>query len=386
MIPTRSQKLACLKIKSGIDVFVTGVAGTGKTFLLNNLAQLTGKKVFLTASTGAAALQLENGITISSFLGIGKYDEATATFKCRARCLLDNTIIVIDEISMIGKSQWAYIMKSIKKNSHDFRTVQIVVAGDPAQMPPIYWDEPLYEEIKSFTEIELKEIVRQKDKEFISKLMDIRYQGYTNHIQWLVQKSGNPEKIGVTLVSTRTVMNRMNSRIEKGTVELIYTPDTKDPDKPYQKLELWIGMKILIISNSRRRGYVNGDTGVILGFTGKDTVIVKLDRNGTKVYVSEVTQEYVLQVPYMKLSIEGGIRKRVRTMMDKIYSYRYMPLLPAYFLSVRRAQGSTLEYGCIHKSVVLKADIATQYTALSRFKSIENVYIETKKSAYITIS
>lgn len=367
---TKSQKVAFIKINSGRNIFLTGVAGTGKTFLLKKLEELTHKRVFLTASTGSATLQLgSNARTISSFLGLGMYNDK-ASFHCDYQ--LDNSILVIDEISMIGKDQWKYILKGIKKNSYNFRNVQIIISGDPAQMPPIYWDKPLKEEIEDFFSIELIEIVRQKDEKFISKLMDIRNNGVKNHLSWIYNHSGNSEKLGVVLVSTRTIMNYFNNKVPKGKIERVYNLTEDDPDRPYEKLELWEGMKVLITSNNFRRGYVNGDTGVIVGFEEIDDdeycnndsdIIVKLDRNGENVYVKEAIKDYKVYK-----SENGDIFEQTR-------NYSYAPLLPAYYLSVRRAQGATLTYGCIHNSI-LKADVPTQYTAFSRFESIENVYVD----------
>ncbi len=406
---TRSQKLAYLKIKSGQNLFLTGVAGTGKTFLLNLIEKLTGKRVFLTASTGGASLHLENGRTVSSFLGLGRYDEETASFKCHHR--LDNSILVIDEISMIGVAQWDYIMRSIKKNSTDFRTVQIIICGDLWQMPPMHWDQPLFnvyseKEICDTNEIidimgykipylrpieptvpeldfqilELKEIVRQSDAEFISKLMDIRFYGLNDHLPWLYKNSGNPEKLGITLVSSREIMNEMNETIEKGRIESRYELlDIEDDDRPYDRLELWKDMKVIITSNNLRKGYVNGDTGKIMGFDKKnDDVLIQLDRNNQIVSVQEVRREYYRNV----YSLDNEQKEII--VQEKDY-YFYMPLLSAYFLSVRRSQGSTLEYGTIHESV-LKAVVCRQYTALSRFKSIKNVHIEKRKKKTITKS
>jgi ATP-dependent exoDNAse (exonuclease V) alpha subunit len=403
---TKSQKIALLNIKMGNNVFLTGVAGTGKTFLLNELASLTGKRVYLTASTGSASLLLNNGRTISSFLGLGKYDDDTANFYCRAG-LLDNSIIVIDEISMIGKAQWNFIMKSIKKNSYDFRTVQIVISGDPAQMPPMHWDEPLYEEIKDFKTIELKEIVRQKDKTFIKHLMGIRNSGIIKkHHNFLLKKSGNLSKQGITLVKDRKTMNILNSQVKKGkikiSVDLTHVPEN---ERPYDMLEIWEGMRVIITKNNYREGYVNGDIGTVIEIKYNLYVTVKLDRNDEIVEVykfsdsykennkiiikekkldkfyDEEEDEFVENYKFISENGEEVFVSKKHFFSHKInqtfiysedFSYEYMPLLPAYFLSVRRSQGNTFQKGIIHRSI-LGADVPTQYTALSRFVSVENI-------------
>jgi len=378
---TKSQKKAYFKIKTGKNVNITGLAGTGKTHLLNNLQKITGKRVFLTASSGSSAIQLNDGRTISSFLGLGMYDDDTASYRCRYN--IDDSIIVIDEIGMIGANQWKYIMRSIRKNATNANSVQIVIAGDPKQMPPIYWDKPLNGELKDFAKIELEEIVRQKDKEFIEHLKDIRDNGIKNHLEYLIEKSGNEDRKGVTLVSTRAMMDEMNATVQKG--EIIYSCNLsehrQDDNLPYEKLEVWAGMKVLITSNNFREGYVNGDTGIVESWQDDDYydwhekagLIVRLDRTGEMVLVDTTQRNYKTIEPYQRY--DDVIEDYIEDYQEEEHSYYYMPILPAYYLSVRRAQGATLEFGSIHKSI-LDADIPTQYTAFSRFKSIENINLD----------
>ena len=65
------QEKALKILKSGKNVFLTGSAGTGKTFVLNSfIKSLEDKCVGVTASTGIAATHL-NGMTIHSWAGIG---------------------------------------------------------------------------------------------------------------------------------------------------------------------------------------------------------------------------------------------------------------------------------------------------------------------------
>lgn len=66
------QKEALEALKDGGNAFITGAAGSGKTFLLNKFikwAKSEGKAVAVTASTGIASTHI-GGITIHSWSGI----------------------------------------------------------------------------------------------------------------------------------------------------------------------------------------------------------------------------------------------------------------------------------------------------------------------------
>ncbi|MDC1523048.1 AAA family ATPase, partial [Flavobacteriaceae bacterium] len=67
------QEKALAILQSGKNTFLTGSAGTGKTFVLNQyISYLKERKitVAVTASTGIAATHM-NGMTIHSWSGIG---------------------------------------------------------------------------------------------------------------------------------------------------------------------------------------------------------------------------------------------------------------------------------------------------------------------------
>jgi ATP-dependent DNA helicase PIF1 len=68
---TQNDALDILKL--GHSVYLTGSAGSGKTFVLNtylNYLKEEGIVAGITASTGVAATQI-NGLTINSWSGIG---------------------------------------------------------------------------------------------------------------------------------------------------------------------------------------------------------------------------------------------------------------------------------------------------------------------------
>ena len=91
-------------IKAKRNIFITGSAGTGKSYLLN---QLRGKyDIVVTASTGAAAVNV-SGTTIHSFSGVGIGDRPIETLFYRMSqdkrtAIQSCKMLAIDEISMLS--------------------------------------------------------------------------------------------------------------------------------------------------------------------------------------------------------------------------------------------------------------------------------------------
>ncbi|MDX2374849.1 AAA family ATPase [Psychrobacter sp. PP-21] len=136
-------------LKTGQNVFLTGSAGSGKTYTLNQyIDYLRARRVpvAVTASTGIAATHM-NGTTIHSWSGIGIKDELTdrdlttlSRKQFLADRLKDTAVLVIDEISMLHAKQLnlvSQVLKHIRKSDKAFGGIQVVVAGDFFQLPPI---------------------------------------------------------------------------------------------------------------------------------------------------------------------------------------------------------------------------------------------------------
>ena len=136
-------------LKTGKNVFLTGSAGAGKTYTINQyLHYLRARDVAVagTASTGIAATHM-NGMTIHSWAGIGISNELTAKDIARIKKRtvvverIERTkVLVIDEISMLHRQQFELInqvLQAIKENTLPFGGIQLLVAGDFFQLPPI---------------------------------------------------------------------------------------------------------------------------------------------------------------------------------------------------------------------------------------------------------
>ncbi|MBO1529849.1 AAA family ATPase [Psychrobacter sp. F1192] len=136
-------------LKTGQNVFLTGSAGSGKTYTLNQyIHYLRARRVpvAVTASTGIAATHM-SGTTIHSWSGIGIKDELSerdlvnlSRKQFLADRIKDTAVLIIDEISMLHAKQLNLVnqvLKHIRKKDEAFGGIQVVVAGDFFQLPPI---------------------------------------------------------------------------------------------------------------------------------------------------------------------------------------------------------------------------------------------------------
>ena len=143
------QKLAFTIMNSTNDnLFITGKAGTGKSFLLDVFVRGSRKKTIKLAPTGIAALNI-GGATLHSAFGYNNLERleldsiTMGTIKLKSekiRILKEVDTIIIDEISMVRADTFDKIDKILRvlnKSAKPFGGKQMIVFGDLFQLPPI---------------------------------------------------------------------------------------------------------------------------------------------------------------------------------------------------------------------------------------------------------
>ena len=140
------QEFALKSVTSGKNIFLTGGAGTGKSFLLRRIvAALPPDSTFVTASTGVAAY-LIGGSTLHSFGGIGS-DQATleqsvarASRPVHAARWRRCQHLVVDEISMVEADYFdrlEAVARAVRGKKEPFGGIQLILTGDFFQLPPV---------------------------------------------------------------------------------------------------------------------------------------------------------------------------------------------------------------------------------------------------------
>ena len=129
-------------------IFLTGAAGTGKSYTLNLLHKKAKKALIsigMTATTGMAATNIPNGRTLHSFAGISchvpqKPNESIRYQNNGSRSLKGLKVLVIEEASMLSPSDLEILDMFLRRQNNPsllMGGVKIVFCGDFFQLGPI---------------------------------------------------------------------------------------------------------------------------------------------------------------------------------------------------------------------------------------------------------
>ncbi len=384
------QEKALAILKSGKNVFLTGSAGTGKTYVLNQYIDYLKErkvKVAVTASTGIAATHM-NGMTIHSWSGIGVKEFITSgnlasmnSKKYLKEHLEKVKVLIIDEISMLHKNQINavdVVLRYFKKNEDAFGGIQVVVCGDFFQLPPIgHQGETSKDKFAFMAEAWVKaslsvcyltEQYRQSDNDLNLILNEIRTGDLSGKSYKTLKKASenvlNDDVEPTKLYTHNYDVDRVNAQhlsqlkgtLKKfkaktsGNKKLIET--LKNSVLAGEELVFKIGAKVMFVKNDKEHRYVNGSLGKILGFTDKGFPSVKL-LNG-KTITTEVENWSIMD--------DNG---------KTLASYNQIPLRLAWAITVHKCQGMTLDAAEIDLSKTFET--GQGYVALSRLKKLENL-------------
>ncbi len=376
-------------LKMGKNVFLTGPAGSGKTYVLNQYIDfLKAKKVpvGITASTGIAATHL-NGITIHSWSGLGIKDslsdieiEKLSSKNYLKKKFKYTQVLVIDEISML--SGWQLdtvdkICRAFKQSSEPFGGIQIVLCGDFFQLPPINKkgmnvDFAYQAEIWKNMDLQicyLSDQYRQDlEDDLLSILKDIRQNEISKKTQELLRKRQKikQEKIVPTKLYTHNKeVDRLNfEQLEKikgfpqiyqmqcsGTKKLSET--LKKSCLAMEELQLKKDAVVMFVKNNFEVGYVNGTLGVVVDFDGNLPVI--------RTYGGK---EIIVNYESWHIEEDGVIKAKITQ----------IPLRLAWAITVHKSQGMSLDAAEIDLSRSFVAGMG--YVALSRVRSLDGLYLK----------
>jgi ATP-dependent exoDNAse (exonuclease V) alpha subunit len=381
------QALALEIMEEGESVLLTGPAGSGKTYVLNEFirrAKKQHKTVAVTATTGLAATHL-GGNTIHSWSGIGILEELPKKFsegltKSKIDNLTKSDILIIDEISMLHDYRLDMIddlLRKVRKNDIPFGGVQLILCGDFFQLPPVNRSDSregsFVVNSSSWRDLGLvicylDEQHRQDDEVFLDILNAIRNNDIRRrHVTALQDRKSVDldDSIVVTELHTTNVdVDSLNAKQLANLDGDEHTYNMQTTGKEYykeslkrsclaqEKLVLKKGALVICIKNNAEKKFVNGSLGEVVGFDKtSDYPIVKLN-NGKKVTILPDTWE-----------LRDGDKKRA--------SLTQLPLRLAWAITVHKSQGMTLDAARINLQRAFVEGMG--YVALSRVRSLDTL-------------
>lgn len=387
-----SQELAIQAVEAGKNVFITGGAGRGKSWVIN---KITNKTTVLAAPTGIAALNIGAVTAHKLFkLPIGMPTHADY-LKCPAAVKKlfgpDSKVtrIIIDEVGMVRADTLELIdrrLKLARQSSLPFAGYQIIIVGDFFQLEPIVsWKEREHyfrqyssafcftSKAWNFESVLLTKCYRQKDARQARMLDSIRTgdKWCAKALEYIV-KEAKPYKLckdALHLCSFKADAERINSRFyrrAKGEERTFFAhiegkKTIKWGHVPVDDtVSLKIGVKVLISANCQGGSYVNGDRGEVAGFVD-EYVQVKLQRNGAIVLVENFKWE--------ETEYSTGVRGLNRKITG---SFEQMPLLLGWAVSQHKAQGMTLDEAAVDVGSG-SFSFGQFYMAISRVKDLRNL-------------
>lgn len=385
-----TQEQALRIMKTGVNVYLTGSAGSGKTYLLNKYIEYLKSHsipVAVTASTGIAATHMD-GMTIHSWSGLGIKDhldrrelDSLEEKKYLWKRFEKARVLIIDEISMLKANQLKMvdqICRLFKRSDKPFGGLQVILSGDFFQLPPVTKGEkekgniipldPIWQILNPVV-CYLEEQFRQKDDVLTSLLNKIRANQIEQDDYDLLNKRINinvdnfkPTKLYTHNVDVDLINEKELSCIEEK--EISFEMTSEGPENlvyllkksciANEVLKIKKGAEVMCIKNNFEVGYVNGSRGRVIDFEpDTSNPIVEL-YSGKTVTVSPAV---------WGIEEEG----RVKALVKQI------PLRLAWAITIHKSQGMSLDNAEIDLGKTFTYGMG--YVALSRVRTLDGIVL-----------
>jgi hypothetical protein len=402
------------------SIFISGKAGTGKSYLLQYFTEKTAKQFVVLAPTGIAALNVK-GQTIHSFFRFpGGIIQANSLQPDPARRdLFENLqMVIIDEVSMVRADLMDGIDRALRTHRNrkevPFGGVQMVFIGDLYQLPPVvagrelsqfiqthyggeyFFNAPVFREGFGYLRRELTHVFRQQDNAFREVLGRVRenkagtrdfallnarhvdhaagpvadavYLTTTNHHVRKINQSNlaqltTPEVVypAVCTGKIEAEYNRLYARLQAREITEAQFDEQLDGKLPADvHLKLKLGAQVMFVKNDPHKRWVNGTVGKLVKLDA-DTIRVRVDGKTYPVereQWSEITYEYNAQTRAIKEQTKG--------------TFKQFPVKLAWAMTIHKSQGKTFDRAVIDMGNGAFAHGQT-YVALSRCRTLEGI-------------
>lgn len=395
---------------TGISIFLTGKAGTGKTTFLRTLRQKSAKAMIVVAPTGVAAINA-GGATIHSFFQLplspyvpdSEYRDKFNFSRDKLRIIRALDLLVIDEISMVRADLLDAIDNALRKyrrNPAPFGGVQLLMIGDLQQLAPVVTpaDEALLRPHYAtnyffgskalaqtpYVTIALQKVYRQQNQRFIELLNNVRNNTLQPADLSLLTSRLSPGFIPPpdSDFIRLTTHNHSADSYNASRLNALRQPEVTFnakisgafPEYSYptaQTLRLKVGAQVMFVRNdpSGNRQYFNGKIGHVVAVTPHN-VSVLCPGESEPIEVSPQTWENA------RYTVDD-VTRQIST--EILGTFEQMPLRLAWAITIHKSQGLTFEHVIIDAGASFAP--GQVYVALSRCKTLEGIVLATPISA-----
>lgn len=382
---TPSQEQAIKLLDAGLNVFLTGKAGTGKSFLVDYfVAKNPEKSIIKCAPTGVAALKID-GATIHRTFGVpvrllGHNDVCSSNDKLDVLKKAD--VILIDEISMCRIDVFEFVIRSLKRIG--IKNKQLILVGDFYQLPPVLTDRDKYaftdlygDRLYAFESdmwnssnlitVELTEVKRQKERDFLHSLSNIR-EGIPDFGVFQIEKCADDNAVSLCPTNAKAKqindehLGRLpNHRYYKASITGSVSKEDMATD---EELVLAKDARIIMLVNDSEGRWVNGSMGTVTNLSDNH-VTVRIDNEGECCIerYSWSIKEYVLE--------EDKDTKEKHVVEKEIGTFTQLPLKLAWAITIHKSQGQTYDKVNIFNGFFANGQM---YVALSRCKTLNGIH------------
>lgn len=374
---------------SSRNLFLTGPAGTGKSYLLNRFIE-GHDNVLMCAPTGIAALNLGGDTMHRLFhIPVPCYESPSfaknnkkAVPKSVLKTLVLADVIIIDEISMCRADVFSYAIKVLRKAEKlKGSKIRLIVSGDFSQLPPVVkkGDDKLLRKFgfdpsgfpfttrewksMNFKTVELVEIKRQSDQEFIQNLNAIRV-GNFKDVGYFDRFIGNLDGFedAIYICGTNAEADKMNREyldsLPGAPAVFMARKEGWGANNIVDDIVLLKpGARVIFTANDTQKGrYKNGSFGLVKA-VGTEGATIEIDGKDYSI----LPQTW----PVYNYSITGGKLNK-----KEIGSVSQLPVKLAKAITIHRSQGQTFDKVVISPDVFAPGQL---YVALSRVRTPEGM-------------
>lgn len=424
--------------QTGVSVFLTGKAGTGKTTFLRDIVATTTKRRVVLAPTGVAAVNA-GGVTIHSFFQlpfdpylpdvkelVTEYqmpESRKSLSKTKLNLIRTLELLIIDEISMVRADLMDAIdmmLRRYRRSSRPFGGVQLLMIGDVHQLSPVVTEteRPFMEKVYPtpyffaskalqrlhYVTIELTTVYRQQDAAFVDLLNHVR----DNNIDAATLQALNARVVGtrravsaecnsegsgqgtpcpysppITLTTHNRQADAINRRHmealtgERRVFEALVKGNYPERNFPCaQSLEVKVGERVMFVKNDSSGGhrYYNGMLGTVTGYLH--------DNEENKDYIEVINDDGDTiavnreQWESLRYSLDNKTGAITQETEGTFIQY---PLQAAWAVTIHKAQGLTFDRVAIDAADAFA--FGQVYVALSRCRTLEGLTLTTPLTA-----